>query len=289
MTTDASFGASQPSSMGIFGRGRGLRGPPVSAFTNAIKTRIVSAGQSYDVYQFNTSGTITFSGAGDIDALVVGGGGSGGSSLGGGGGAGRFIEQTVAVTATSYSITVGAGGATVTTFNNRGFFGMATIAVGLNAGGGGGGASYNGQNGLTGAGSGGGAGYTAARGLGTNGFPGGLDSGGTEGAGGGGGAGGSGFNGTATRSGQGGLPLSSSITGTALNYAAGGVGGQYAAPGPVTADYSIAGIGGWRTPSNVNPTAGQANTGSGGGGGASNTTGTGGAGGSGVAIIRVAV
>ena len=45
--------------------------------------------------------------------LVVGGGGSGGADVGGGGGAGGLIEGVISqpVTATAYTITVGAGGA----------------------------------------------------------------------------------------------------------------------------------------------------------------------------------
>ena len=291
MTTDASFGASQPSSMGVFGRGRGFSGPVVDAVTNAIKLRSVSGGKTYDVYYFNTSGSITFSDAGDVDALVVGGGGSGGTSVAGGGGAGQFIEQTIAVTATGYPITVGAGGIYPTATQVSGRSGSSTSALGLTAIGGGGGGAFQNKPALAGGASGGGGGaYDNPGGVGIAGFNGGSAAGASLNIqGGGGGAGSVGSpGGISSGNGVGGDPLSSSITGDAIFYAAGGCGGRYGGSDRIVSPYSIAGYGGSNSPL-VYPTPGQANTGSGGGGGGSAGYQPNGGGGSGVVIIRVEV
>jgi hypothetical protein len=290
MTTDASFGAIQPSSMGIFGRGRGFSGPVVAAVTNAIKLRSVSGGKTYDVYYFNTSGSITFSDAGDVDALVVGGGGSGGTSIAGGGGAGQFIEQTIAVTATGYPITVGAGGIYPTATQVSGRNGSPTSALGLTAIGGGGGGAFQDKPALAGGASGGGGGASDnPGGVGIAGFNGGSSVGASLNIqGGGGGAGSVGSpGGTSAGNGLGGAPLSSFITGDAIFYAAGGCGAVYSGS-RIVSPYSIAGYGGSNSPI-VYPTPGQANTGSGGGGGGGAGYQPNGGGGSGVVIIRVEV
>tara|TARA_R110000787_G_scaffold286422_1_gene404795 strand:+ start:551 stop:1741 length:1191 start_codon:yes stop_codon:yes gene_type:complete len=266
----------------------------VSSSTGAVVTSYVDAGTNinYDVYTFNGAGTIVFSVAGDVDILAVGGGGSGGTTIGGGGGAGQFIEQSTAVTATSYPITIGAGGIYPGGAQVAGANGGVTTALGLTAIGGGGGGAYSSKNPKTGA-SGGGGGYSSQAGaIGTAGFNGGSSQGaGTGIMGGGGGAGGVGAAGSQTYSvgpGQGGIPLSSSITGTALNYAAGGCAGNFNASSllPTVAIYPIAGSGGSRSPT-VNPTAGQDNTGSGGGGGGDTSYQSGGGGGSGVVVVRI--
>jgi len=72
-------------------------------------------GATYRVHKFTSSSSITFDQAGYIDLLVVGGGGAGGASynhdMGGGGGGGGLIERyNHYVDATTYSISVGAGG-----------------------------------------------------------------------------------------------------------------------------------------------------------------------------------
>ena len=77
----------------------------------------------YNVYTFNTNGTITFSRNTFINYLVVGGGGGGGggtynlgganslTNCGGSGGSGGVITTgTITITAGTYSITVGNGG-----------------------------------------------------------------------------------------------------------------------------------------------------------------------------------
>src|SRR5210317_571872 len=66
---------------------------------------------------FNSSGTLTTAPyTTSVDYLVVAGGGSGGGGTAGGGGAGGFRTATgfSVSAATSYPITVGAGGAGVT-------------------------------------------------------------------------------------------------------------------------------------------------------------------------------
>lgn len=69
----------------------------------------------YTIYQFNSSGSITFTGGTPtIYILSVAGGGSGGSGVnggGGGGGAGGMVQQTCTLTTNNtLNITVGAGG-----------------------------------------------------------------------------------------------------------------------------------------------------------------------------------
>src|SRR3954465_2628065 len=68
---------------------------------------------NYKVCKYTSSGTLTFTaGAGNVDYIVVAGGGGGGEYYGGGGGGGGVVTATgYAVTATAYTIVVGAGGA----------------------------------------------------------------------------------------------------------------------------------------------------------------------------------
>lgn len=62
------------------------------------------------VHTFTSSGTLTVTGSGNVQVLVVGGGGGGGGSTGGGGGAGGLIyTNSYAVSSGSYTVTVGAG------------------------------------------------------------------------------------------------------------------------------------------------------------------------------------
>jgi len=121
-------------------------------------------------------------GPNQLKVLVVGGGGQGGSYYGGGGGAGGVIyDDTYAVTAQTYTITVGAGGsgaAAAAAGNNGGTSTFSTItSIG---GGGGGGQVAVGKDGA----SGGGGGQNTAHGTGT--YPQGYDGGNPYGGGGGG-------------------------------------------------------------------------------------------------------
>jgi len=230
--------------------------------------------------------------------VVVGGGGSGGGSAdnraGGGGGAGGYQEDAeMLLTPGSYSITVGAGGASpgVDTQGNNG----ATSSVGtmiVAAGGGGGGRSNSttGTGGTSGASGGGGgstssqAGGTGITGQGNNGGSG-VDSRSGGGGGGANEAGQAGNPGGSQRGGDGGDGIASSITGTSVTYGGGGGG----ASGFAVADSAGGTGGGGSGPGSTdglphNGGTGSANTGGGGGGGTRG--GDGGAGGAGVVIIR---
>ena len=87
-------------------------GLQVSSQTGATLTTPTINGTSYKVYSFLNTGasSITFSGTGIADFLVVGGGGAGGFDMGGGGGAGGVVIGTLLVNSGTYNINVGAGG-----------------------------------------------------------------------------------------------------------------------------------------------------------------------------------
>lgn len=194
-----------------------------------------------------------------IDLMMVGGGGAGAGSVyglggGGGGGAGglKYIRG-VLVAESSYSIVIGAGGASRIAPAN-GSDGGTTSAFGNSVGGGGGGGRGSepsasvGSPGVSG-GSGGGGGYRGysnnANGGGSPGNGGGTNNSvspsngwGNDGGGvaapsasgaGGGGAGGAGQSNTGSGGGTGGVGgvgLSYSINGTSITYASGGQGGS---------------------------------------------------------------
>ena len=267
----------------------------------------------------NTSWTCPV-GVTSIEVLVVAGGGSGGNcqdnsgANGGGGGAGGLIYSSnfTVTPGTSYTVTVGAGGASQTTAGVWGNNGSNSVFGSLTAiGGGGGGADYTSSpygNGdpdrrrARDGGSGGGGGTNAAvpalgvYGQGNNGGYGQQSSAsGQLFASGGGGAGTPGFNGTYVSHGRGGDGLYFTISGTGTWYAGGGGAGgnttfTTAAPGGLGGG----GAGAPRIgPGVASPaTAGTASTGGGGGGGCCNqasAASASGAGGSGVVIIRYSV
>jgi len=229
-----------------------------------------------------------------VEYLVAAGGGSGGyhsAGNAGGGGAGGYLTGTATVaSSTAYTITIGAGGAAPTTnvVGNNGsssVFGAFAVTTG-----GGGGATLGAQNGIAG-GSGGGAGQNGADATGTGGtgvtgqgFAGGnnLSLVAANGGAGGGGSSIVGSNVSSAVAGNGGAGTSSSITGTATNYAGGGGGSNHGSAG------SQGGIGGAGGGGNGHygstaGVSGTANTGGGGGGGGEGRAA--GAGGSGVVII----
>ena len=233
-----------------------------------------------------------------VDILVVAGGGAGGGEpasggSGAGGGAGGFRTSTQSLqTGSTYTITVGDGGASS---RNQGANGSNSSISGTgittitSTGGGGGGSANNsfspaiGKDG--GSGGGGGAGGFAA-GLGNTPSTSpsqGNDGGTTTGAGGGGGGGASTVGGASTGSGTagaGGNGTASSITGSSVTYAGGG-GGSYEGGTHGAGGSGGGGAGG------SNGTNGTANTGGGGGGGMVDGSGTGGAGGKGVVILSM--
>jgi len=256
----------------------------------------------YFYHVFAASGTFTPTQSITADCLVVAGGGGGGADMSGGGGAGGLLGFTSqSLTATGYTVTVGAGGAGGSSGGALGANGANSQFGGLTASvGGGRSGNYITVNGASG-GSGGGAGRNAggsSGGAGTSGqgFAGGggsrISSDGETGGGGGAGAvgqtGGSGF------SGDGGVGSSAYsswglATGTGQNsggtyYYAGGGGGGWQDNSTVTGSGGLGG-GGNGAAAGIASTAGTANTGGGGGGGAGGGS-LGRSGGSGIVIIR---
>lgn len=268
---------------------------------------------TYYYHVFTNSGTFTPSQSLTCDYVVVGGGASGGSGyFGGGGGAGGYRTATSqSLSATGYTVTIGAGGAAnpagsgyaggTTTFNSLsssgGGYGGAAVAGGSGGSGGGGsavaGAGRSGGSGNSGSyspveGYNGGSGYSQSDGASTG------------GGGGGGGASANGGNCQAHTGGAGGTGTYSALTdavqigelsGGHYYIAGGGGGGEnypYGGgtnyPGP--AGLGGGGIGGLRSVSN--PSSGMAGTGAGGGGAGGDAYATAGNGGSGLVIVRYA-
>jgi hypothetical protein len=308
---------------------------PVPEFVAATGGTVLTCGD-YKTHVFTGPGTFTVSSVGNaggsnsVEYLVVAGGGGGGTTTsgrgagGGGAGAGGFRQNypspTIAglpVTATTYPITVGAGGSGSSfpaSCGTNAPSGNSSIFSTITSAGGGGGSNSN-NTGVTG-GSGGGAagdGGTPRTGAAGNtppvsppqGNPGGNTTGNgpNYGSGGGGGAGAAGTNGTAPVGGPGGIgsPIATTFFGpTSPSYgtpgpapgryfAGGGGGGIYNA-----VSYGAGGAGGGGSggshPEGDNNKAGTTNTGGGGGGTGGSAPGganyTGGAGGSGIVVIR---
>lgn len=261
---------------------------------------------NYTYHTFGASGTFTPTQSLTCDYLVVAGGGGGGAQHAGGGGAGGLrstvgttggggtLETALSVTATPYTITVGAGGAGTTSISVRGTSGSnSTFSSVTSTGGGGGGSRLTELSGANG-GSGGGAGYNASGGTGTanQGYAGGNNTTPYSAGAGGGGSGAASLNVTSVNGTNGGAGVAISalatVTGTGVSgyYAGGGGGGADSA-----GTQGTGGIGGGGSGSRTSAigTAGTTNTGSGGGGGGfDGTAGNGGSGGSGVVIIRYA-
>ena len=268
---------------------------------NTLAKATLTAGSGVTIT--NGPGTITIaatgtSGAIAVDYLVAAGGAGGGresfsSGVGGGGGAGGLLIGTLAVNrGTTYTVTIGAGGAIYGagpsgavggTGGNSSF--STILALG---GGGGGGGTANPASGANGGSGGGGANTTGGTtfGSGTNGQGrnGGVAAGTATnaGAGGGGGAGavGGNANGAGT-AGVGGAGIASSITGTSTTYAGGGGGCGYTVAGAGGAGGGGAGA----VYGGANAVSGTVNTGGGGGGVANLTSTTGTTGGSGIAVF----
>jgi hypothetical protein len=239
---------------------------------------IVTSDGTYVYHTFTSSGSFIPSQALTVDYLVVAGGGAGGYAGGAGGGAGGMrctvtatggggsLESALSLSSgKSYPVIIGAGGAGLTT-NGAGNNGSDSVFHTITSTGGGGGGN-NANNGKTG-GSGGGRGDgfgSAGSGTTNQGYAG--------GSGNNGGGGGAGEAGNTDGTGHGGDGVATSISGSSVTYAGGGVGNG-----------GTPGTGGGGAAS----TAGTVNTG--GGGGWFDGTGSGsGAGGSGIVIIRYSV
>jgi hypothetical protein len=282
---------------------------------------------NYKIHTFTSDGCFSVSTLGSgtacapntVDYLVIAGGGGGGVNHGGGGGAGgwRASDGTssgcytagpapltgsvpgITVSATTYPISVGAGGGGGApsvygppTVGSNSIFSTIT-----SSGGGGGSANEAGGTGPfnSGGSGGGGKGEQTPTDAGTGntppvsppqGNPGGTGSNPTLVSGGGGGVGGAGTN-AGPAGGPGGNGVASSITGTPITKAGGG-GGAGRTPNPAGSGGSGGGgPGGFGPGTPGNGTPAPANTGSGGGGGGGEGAPTGGgSGGSGIVVIR---
>ena len=193
-------------------------------------------GENYTVLTFSSDDNLVVSDAGLFDVLLVGGGGGGGGGsdpqVGGGGGAGALVgfasTTTIYLTAGTYAVDVGAGGAGFVNGGNVTSSNASYIGDKISACGGGAGGAQDFQIAGSG-GSGGGRKYTGLGGYSideTFGNDGGTGVSGA--AGGGGGYGGVGGNGTSTTGGAGGNGVDVSSWGTSAstdNIAAGGGGG----------------------------------------------------------------
>ena len=300
-----------------------------SSVASAINLTITSGSNAFTTstnntnYYAFTTGTYTFtaSGVGSANYLLVGGGGGGGNNHGGGGGAGGVLNGIVnLIPGTTYTITVGAGGAVAANGSNSTLYGNGVTITAYGGGYGGGegnGSAYAVGSAINTIGSGGGGsgyGYSQVPGFTKSGqgFNGGAGGGNPAGGGGGGGsgkvgtasvlsahAGGLGGDGTSIYSST--LSVISAQMNTAWNnatnssgtyYIAGGGGGgtwganygvnSYVAPG----GKGGGGIGGTNNGPVVQPVAPVNNTGSGGGGGGSGGQ-NGTAGASGLVILAI--
>lgn len=252
----------------------------INSIGNGDSSNTVSAvpNGTLTIQSFTTTGTTSWTApplTTSVEYLVVGGGGGGGGAYdtgsSGGGGAGLVLTGTISVTPNSvYNITVGNGGAggtadrTVPTETN-GANGENSVFDTITATGGIGG--YRSRSAPDGVGVGG----TIANALSLlsgGGGNGGGSAGSLASAGGGGGNGSAGGSTTNNTPGTGGSGISSSISGSAVTYGAGGIGG--------------------RDNQNANGVAGPPNTGNGGGGAGSVSfdNSTGGNGGSGIVILK---
>ena len=257
----------------------------------------ISNSGAYRIHTFNSSSTFTVPSGltlSNVEYLVVAGGGGGGSGQsgahvegGGGGGAGGMRTGTISsVSASSNTITVGAGGSGGTSNPSNGSTGSNSSALGITSNGGGSGGGSNTSGGSGGSGGGGGSGPSGSgagsgtAGQGNNGAAG-ADSAKSGGGGGAGAVGGAGP--SYVTAGNGGAGTASSITGSSVTYAGGGGGGSY--------NKGTGGSGGGGNGGNANsPTtlgvAGTANTGGGGGGGGHVSGSLSASGGSGIVVIR---
>ena len=287
----------------------------VSGAVNSTAVALPSGGTittsgSYRIHTFTSTAYFVLNHTTAVEYLVIaGGGGTGARRHGGGGGAGGYrtnvsgqasggassAEAALSLNPNTYTVTIGAGGASNTgnqNTNSGATNGSNSTFSSITSLGGGIGSSYN-INGVDGgSGGGGGSSNQANQYLGGSGTSGQGSDGGDGGypmnAGAGGGGGGSaavggnasGSNGSQT-GGNGGAGTSSNITGSAVTRAGGGGGGgDSSGTGGTGANGGGNGANG-----SGNPTSGTANTGGGAGGGGSDGR-TAPSGGSGIVIVR---
>jgi hypothetical protein len=297
------------------------------AFISATGGTVTTSGD-YKIHTFTGDGCFVVSCAGGVgagpntvDYLVIAGGGGGGFNMGGGGGAGGYRESSGAasgcytasplgacvaalpVSATTYPITVGAGGSGGTSNNDKGCSGSNSVFSTItSAGGGGGGARPSSPDttlGIAGGSGGGNANDSPPANVNPagntppvsppQGQPGGFGRGNTgiNKAGGGGGATAAGGDGSPGNvSGGGGAGATSSINGTPTARAGGGGGGTFLGNSWVVGPASPCGTGGIGGPNAANGTINTGGAGGGAGHPADGGTQNGGSGGKGIVIIR---
>ena len=282
-------------------------------FITATGGTITTVDTDYKLHTFTGDGTFEVTAVGNaagsttVDYLVVAGGAGGGKQQdspaggAGGGGAGgmRYSYPNpatggTAVTATTYPVTVGGGGAAGDASPGKGTVGESSIAFSITSAGGGGGAGDNADAAGAAGGSGGGGVYPSGAGGAGNtpatpvsqGNPGGA---GTAGGYGGGSGGGHTAAGTASPASPGGVAggagTALTISGASVSYAGGGGGGAFQGAGGAggAGGGGTGGSGGPGVPA-ANATAGDDYTGGGGGGSFPGTDAA--AGGSGVVLVR---
>jgi hypothetical protein len=276
------------STFGLYGLAATGTTPTVAP--KATGGNIVANDGTYWYHAFLTSGTFTPQTILTANCLVIGGGGGSGpdasSGQGSGGGAGGvFYATSQSLTATNYTVTIGAGGAAKAANSavrgdngTNSQFGSLTAALG-GGGGGPGSSSLGGASGGSGGGGGGGStngvgGSSTQTGTGGTGYGNSGANGASAQAGGGGGAG------AAGSSGNGGAGLNTwSTWASATNT---GISGYYAGGG---AGWAVGSAGAGNSGS-VSGTASVANAPANVGGGGNGYVG---AGGSGIVIIRYAM
>lgn len=264
---------------------------------------IISQDANYYYHTFTSSGTFTPTQSLTADYLVVAGGGGGGTFAGGAGagglrctvgatGGGGSLESPLSLTATNYTVTIGAGGSGGSGSPGAGSNGSNSVFSTITSTGGGK-TEFN-TNGTTG-GSGGGTtlGNSGGAGTANQGYAGGNGSATYNGGSGGGGAGAVGANTTSHNGATGGAGVTTSIQGLSATFAGGGGGGAdgLSSVGGNTSGTGGSGGGGTGSNGSTAATSGSANTGGGGGGGGRDSSGNrlnGGAGGSGIVIVRYA-
>lgn len=271
-----------------------LRGYGYGVATGGTSSSITVSSQAYTLLTFTADANLVVSTAGLFDVLMFGGGSggmtNGGSYCGAGGGAGGILKTTVYLTAATYTVDIGAGGAQgdYQTFTSGFPTTLGTIASAITSVGGLG-LSLN--NGFTAGNIGCGQGATIQTVNTYNnidnvqGYKGGM-AGGYFGAGGGGGTGSAGGVGSGTTGGAGGngTDVSTFIGGSTLYKASGGGGGGTVTGGAAGSSLGNAGGG------NAAGQTPAANTASGGGGGGKGAgPNPGGDGSSGIMYVRFKV
>jgi hypothetical protein len=198
----------------------------VATGTPAVSATYSDGGFNWRRIDFTSTSTLVVSTGGLFDVMIMGGGGGGGGSTGGGeggggGGAGLLQISTLVIPAGTYTVTVGAGGATGEPAGFGGWSGVSVIRSQY-AGGAGGGQRWGGAVAGPNAG---GASYRGGYGGSAAGVSQqlyGFNSGASDGGGNnGGGAGMGGAGGTRTA----GAGITNTFTGTSVTRAAGGLGG----------------------------------------------------------------